>query len=130
MQKHQPFGWVKIKDTYYNITEVGSMNKRLCIGTFHYPLESAYTDITFADDKPFGVKTTKTYTIRICKLVALLTIIRAVKETLCLDLREAKDIVDKAKEETCRIDNLSKEAADKIAAEINACGGEAFVEEN
>ena len=29
-----------------------------------------------------------------------------------------------------RIDNLSKEAADKIAAEINVCGGEAFVEKN
>ena len=29
-----------------------------------------------------------------------------------------------------RIDNLSKEAADKIAAEINVCGGEAFVGKN
>ena len=130
MQKHQPLGWVKIHGIYYNINEVDGIDKKLYIGTYYYTLESAYADITFADGKPFGVKTTETYTIRVCKLVAPITIVKAVKETLHLDLKEAKDIVDKARKETCRIDNLSKEAADKIAAEINTCGGEAFVEKN
>lgn len=130
MQKHQPLGWVKIHGIYYNINEVDGIDKKLYIGTYYYTLESAYADITFADGKPFGVKTIETHTICVCKLVAPLTIVKAVKETLHLDLKEAKDIVDKARKETCRIDNLSKEAADKIAAEINACGGEAFVEKN
>ena len=130
MQKHQPLGWVKIHGIYYNINEVDSIDKKLYIGTYYYTLESAYNDITFADGKPFGVKTTETYTIHLCKLVAPLNVVKAVKETLHLDLKEAKNIVDKARKEPCRIDNLSKEAADKIAAEINVCGGEAFVEKN
>lgn len=130
MQKHQPLGWVKIHGIYYNINEVDSIDKKLYIGTYYYTLESAYADITFADGKPFGVKTTETYTIHICKLVAPLNVVKAVKETLHLDLKEAKNIVDKARKEPCRIDNLSKEAADKIAAEINVCGGEAFVGKN
>lgn len=130
MQKHQPLGWVKIHGIYYNINEVDGIDKKLYIGTYYYTLESAYADITFADGKPFGVKTTETYTIHLCKLVAPLNVVKAVKETLHLDLKEAKNIVNKARKEPCRIDNLSKEAADKIAAEINVCGGEAFVEKN
>lgn len=122
--------WVKIHGIYYNINEVDSIDKKLYIGTYYYTLESAYNDITFADGKPFGVKTTETYTIHLCKLVAPLNVVKAVKETLHLDLKEAKNIVDKARKEPCRIDNLSKEAADKIAAEINVCGGEAFVGKN
>ena len=58
MQKHQPFGWVKIHGIYYNINEVDGIDKKLYIGTYYYTLESAYADITFADGKPFGVKTT------------------------------------------------------------------------
>ena len=38
-------------------------------------------------------------------------------------------IANKARKEIHRIDNLSKEAAEKIVADINACGGDAFVEQ-
>ena len=64
------------------------------------------------------------------ELGALLQLVKAIKETLHLNLKEAKDIADKALRTTGRIDNLSKEAADKIAANINKYGGKAFVEKN
>ena len=46
MQKHQPFGWIKKKGNYVNITLV--------------PEESSYNldlkNFTFADGTPFGIK--------------------------------------------------------------------------
>ena len=137
MQKHQPLGWVKIHGIYYNINEVDGIDKKLYIGTYYYTLESAYADITFADGKPFGVKnddlevkTTETYTVHVDEVFALISFIKTIKETLHLDLKEAKNIADKARKETHRIDNLSKEEAEKIVAEIKVCGGKASVEKN
>lgn len=57
MQKHQPFGWVKIEDLYRNIANVTS-----CSITFadneerDVEYEQAFKNYTFADGTPFGVK--------------------------------------------------------------------------
>ena len=57
MQKHQPFGWVKIEDLYRNIANV-----TICSITFadnetrDVEYEQAFKNYTFADGTPFGVK--------------------------------------------------------------------------
>lgn len=57
MQKHQPFGWVKIKDLYINIANVTS-----CSITFadnearDVEHKQAFKNYTFADGTPFGIK--------------------------------------------------------------------------
>ena len=56
MQKHQPFGWVKIGDWYCTIKEIRPTSA-FCHGggdVFHY--EDMVKQITFADRTPFGVK--------------------------------------------------------------------------
>lgn len=56
MQKHQPFGWVKIEDLYRNIANVTS-----CSITFadnearDVEYEQAFKNYTFADGTPFGI---------------------------------------------------------------------------
>ena len=134
MQKHKPFGWVKIQDIYYSINEVDIINKVLYIGTYYYTLECAYNDITFADGSKFGiedndleVKIIETYSVQIRKLSAVLPLVKTVKDALHISLKEAKDIVDKARTTNGRIDNLSKEAAEKMAANINYWKGEAII---
>lgn len=93
--------------------------------------------IAFADGSVFGVKNNdpevkkaETYTVYVDEVSNLISFVKAIKETLHLGIREAKDIADKARKETHRIDNLSKEEAEKIAAEINEYGGKAVVEKN
>ena len=57
MQKHQPFGWVKLKDLYINIANV-----TICSITFadsearYINYEQAFKNYTFTDGTPFGVK--------------------------------------------------------------------------
>lgn len=57
MQKHQPFGWVKLKDLYINIANV-----TICSITFadnearDVNYEQAFKNYTFTDGTPFGVK--------------------------------------------------------------------------
>ena len=56
MQKHQPFGWVKIGDWYCTIKEIRPTST-FCHGggdVFHY--EDMVKQITFADGTPFGIK--------------------------------------------------------------------------
>ena len=56
MQKHQPFGWVKIGDWYCTIKEIRP-TCTFCHGggdVFYY--EDMVKQITFADGTPFGVK--------------------------------------------------------------------------
>lgn len=56
MQKHQPFGWVKIGDRYCIMREIRPTSA-FCHGggdVFHY--EDMVKQITFADGTPFGVK--------------------------------------------------------------------------
>lgn len=135
MQKHQPFGWVKIFNCYNHITEVN--NENLFINGGYFNLESAYKNIAFADSSVFGVKNNdpevkkaETYTVYVDEVSNLISFVKAIKETLHLDLKEAKDIANKARKETHRIDNLSKEEAEEIAARINEYGDKAVVEKN
>ena len=58
MQKHQPFGWVKMKGTeskYYMLKCVAS---RVVIGLDETPFsyKKVFEDYVFADGTPFGVK--------------------------------------------------------------------------
>lgn len=58
MQKHQPFGWVKLKDTesgYYMLKGIAS---QVVIGFNETPFsyKKVFEDYTFADELPFGVK--------------------------------------------------------------------------
>lgn len=58
MQKHQPIGWVKLKDTesgYYMLKGIAS---QVVIGFNETPLsyKKVFEDYTFANGTPFGVK--------------------------------------------------------------------------
>ena len=56
MQKHQPFGWVKVGDWYCTMREIRPTSA-FCHGggdVFHY--EDMVKQITFADGTPFGIK--------------------------------------------------------------------------
>ena len=58
MMKHQPFGWVKLKDTesgYYLLKGIAS---QVVIGFNETPFsyKKVFEDYTFADGLPFGVK--------------------------------------------------------------------------
>lgn len=58
MQKHQPFGWVKMKDTesgYYMLKGIAS---QVVIGFNETPFsyKKVFEDYTFANGTPFGVK--------------------------------------------------------------------------
>lgn len=56
MLKHQPFGWVKHKETKLLITEVSSI--RVKIGK-DYLFQQAKEEFTFIDGTPFGIKENK-----------------------------------------------------------------------
>lgn len=58
MQKHQPFGWVKMKGTeskYYMLKCIAS---RVVIGLDETPFsyKKVFEDYVFADGTPFGIK--------------------------------------------------------------------------
>ena len=58
MEKHQPFGWVKLKDTesgYYMLKGIAS---QVVIGFNETPFsyKKVFEDYTFANGTPFGVK--------------------------------------------------------------------------
>lgn len=58
MIKHQPFGWVKLKDTesgYYMLKGIAS---QVVIGFNETPFsyKKVFEDYTFANGTPFGVK--------------------------------------------------------------------------
>ena len=58
MQKHQPFGWVKLKDTesgYYMLKGIAS---QVVIGFNEIPFsyKRVFEDYTFADELTFGIK--------------------------------------------------------------------------
>ncbi len=58
MQKHQPFGWMKFKDTkcgYYMLTNVAA-GVGVGINDSLFSYERIFNDYTFADGTPFGVK--------------------------------------------------------------------------
>ena len=58
MLKHQPFGWMKFKDTecgYYMLTSVET-GVGVGINDSLFSYERIFNDYTFADGTPFGVK--------------------------------------------------------------------------
>lgn len=63
MMKHQPFGWVKLKDTesgYYMLKGIAS---QVVIGFNETPFsyKKVFEDYTFANGTPFGVKIEEDY---------------------------------------------------------------------
>lgn len=58
MEKHQPFGWLKFKDTesgYYMITLI-AINVLVGMNDTPFSCERVFDDYTFADGTPFGIK--------------------------------------------------------------------------
>lgn len=58
MLKHQPFGWVKFKDTesgYYMITII-AINVVVGLNDTPFSYERVFDDYSFADGTPFGIK--------------------------------------------------------------------------
>lgn len=58
MLKHEPFGWVKFKDTesgYYMLTGI-SIGVGVGINDSLFSYDRVFDDYTFADGLPFGVK--------------------------------------------------------------------------
>lgn len=59
MQKHQPFGWIKIDEEYTNITKLDCKDSSFFAeGLWHQICRDNVSEnnITFADGTPFGVK--------------------------------------------------------------------------
>lgn len=59
MQKHQPFGWVKCKEGYFSIVYVNDEYAGLgdrYDSSILLASKNSYTDNTFADGTPFGIK--------------------------------------------------------------------------
>lgn len=62
MLKHQPFGWVKCKEGYFNIVYVNDYYAGLADSDGSAILlasKNSYQDHTFADGTPFGIKVEK-----------------------------------------------------------------------
>lgn len=59
MQKHQPFGWIKCKEGYFNIVYVNDEYAGLADkddSAILLASENSYKDNTFNDGTPFGMK--------------------------------------------------------------------------
>jgi hypothetical protein len=59
MQKHQPFGWIKCKEGYFNIVYVDDYYVGLADkdnSSILLASKNSYQDNIFADGTPFGVK--------------------------------------------------------------------------
>lgn len=59
MQKHQPFGWLKCEEGYFNIVYVDDYYVGLADkdnSSILLASKNSYQDNTFADGTPFGVK--------------------------------------------------------------------------
>ena len=59
MQKHQPFGWIKCEEGYFNIVYVTDEYVGLADpdgSSILLASKNSYQDNTFADGTPFGVK--------------------------------------------------------------------------
>ena len=60
MLKHQPFGWIKNKETeeYYNILGICNIagGIKVVLSTNQYTFSSLLNEFTFVDNTPFGIK--------------------------------------------------------------------------
>ena len=126
MQKHQPFGWIKLYDCYNLIAKVDTYNEKLFIDGGYFDLKSAYKNITFADGSKFGINL-ETYSLYVYFPTSRPLLVKVIKEVLCLDLKEAKNLADNVCKTTGYIKNLSKEVAHKLAVNINERGGRAYI---
>lgn len=64
MQKHQPFGWIKCKEGYFNIVYVDDYYVGLADkdnSSILLASKNSYQDNTFKDGTPFGVKVEEDY---------------------------------------------------------------------
>lgn len=131
MQKHQPFGWIKLYDCYNLIAEVDTYNEKLFIDGGYFDLKSAYKNITFADGSKFGVvlgtELAETYSLYVFLPTNRSLLVKIIKEVLCLDLKEAKNLADNVCKTTGSIKNLSKKTAHELAVNINEHGGRAYI---
>lgn len=64
MQKHQPFGWLKSDECFYNIVSVSNIDVSMAnvsgdIVTLDF--SEVMEDNTFADETPFGIKIEEDY---------------------------------------------------------------------
>lgn len=141
MAKHHPFGLLTNGKEYVQVVEVFEGTFNTCYIVI--PEEKILVNLTFTDafnyyqfvdgskfgveDNDLEVKPIETYSVQIRKLNVTLSLVKTVKDELHISLKEAKDIVDNARGTNGRIDNLSKEAAEKIAANINYWKGEAII---
>ena len=58
MQKHQPFGWVKLKDTESGYYMLKGISSQVVIGFNETPFsyKKVFEYYTFSDGTPFGIK--------------------------------------------------------------------------
>lgn len=64
MQKHQPFGWIKCKEGYFSVVYVNDEYAGLgdkYDSSILLASKNSYTDNTFVDGTPFGVKVEESY---------------------------------------------------------------------
>lgn len=55
MQKHEPFGWVKNKETG-RLSLIGSLEEHLIIDGLPWYFDRAFSTYIFTDGTPFGIK--------------------------------------------------------------------------
>lgn len=56
MQKHRPFGWVRVINRYKNILELRDSKNGIELLEEHWAYKDLCERVTFADGTPFGVK--------------------------------------------------------------------------
>lgn len=56
MQKHQPFGWVRVINRYKNILELRDSKNGIELLEENWTYKDLCERVTFADGTPFGVK--------------------------------------------------------------------------
>ncbi len=56
MQRHQPFGWIRVINRYKNILELIDSNNGISLSEEYWTFEELCEGVTFADGTPFGIK--------------------------------------------------------------------------
>lgn len=56
MQKHQPFGWVRVINRYKNILELRDSKNGIELLEENWPYKDLCKRVTFADGTPFGIR--------------------------------------------------------------------------
>lgn len=76
MQKHQPFGWVKMKDTESGYYILKGIANQVVIGLNETPFsyKKLFEDYIFADGIPFGVKVEEQLWHIVCAIFVIIRI--------------------------------------------------------